>query len=117
MLDQVSIDIIAAELFARKASLEKWLGENPHPYSVPEGTENDQRGTERERRIAEHKQAEDKLKEVVDALESIDNKTYGICPDCKDEIRDARLLSYPTAKRCILCQQKHGKPCYSNSKK
>lgn len=32
---------------------------------------------------------------------------YGICVDCGEPVAYARLLAYPTAKRCIACQQRH----------
>ena len=35
--------------------------------------------------------------------------SYGICIDCGDDIGYKRLLAYPTAKRCYVCQQQHEK--------
>lgn len=34
---------------------------------------------------------------------------YGVCGDCGEEIRFERLLAYPTAMRCVNCQQQHEK--------
>jgi RNA polymerase-binding transcription factor DksA len=45
------------------------------------------------------------LAEVDAALLRIVNDTYGECADCGEPIAPARLLAYPTATRCIECQQ------------
>lgn len=33
--------------------------------------------------------------------------TYGECIDCSEPIGFARLQAYPTAERCLPCQEKH----------
>lgn len=60
--------------------------------------------TERQTEFAmnEHETAE--LGDIAAALERIQAGTYGICTDCGVSIPQARLLAYPTAKRCIDCQ-------------
>ena len=45
------------------------------------------------------------LRDIVAAHERIKKETYGICIDCGDEIAYERLAVYPTAKRCVRCQQ------------
>ena len=39
------------------------------------------------------------------AHERLKQATYGICIDCDEEIAYERLSAYPTAKRCVRCQQ------------
>ena len=34
------------------------------------------------------------------------NVYTGVCIDCGDDVAFARLQAYPTAKRCIVCQEK-----------
>lgn len=46
------------------------------------------------------------LRELERARERIRDGTFGYCIDCDDDIAFARLKSYPTATRCILCQEK-----------
>ena len=46
------------------------------------------------------------LREVEDALARIRDGDYGICIDCGAPIGKARLKAYPTAVRCIQCQDK-----------
>ena len=43
------------------------------------------------------------LSKVASALAQIENKTYGICVNCEEEIPLARLQAYPFADRCIRC--------------
>ena len=48
------------------------------------------------------------VKEVRDieaALARIKSNEYGQCVDCGANIAHNRLLAYPTAKRCIRCQE------------
>ena len=45
------------------------------------------------------------LRAVEQALEYMHNKQYGICVDCEAPISIDRLRAFPTATRCISCQQ------------
>ncbi|MHB1091790.1 TraR/DksA family transcriptional regulator [Thiobacillus sp.] len=47
------------------------------------------------------------LREIESAFKRIKDATFGVCIDCGDSISFARLQAYPTAKRCITCQEKH----------
>ena len=42
---------------------------------------------------------------ILQALEKVDDGSYGICMDCGNPIADRRLQSYPNAARCISCQE------------
>jgi DnaK suppressor protein len=44
-------------------------------------------------------------KRIMQALQKIDDGTYGICIDCGGEISEKRLQSYPNAARCLVCQE------------
>jgi DnaK suppressor protein len=44
---------------------------------------------------------------VEAALARLREERYGVCIDCGEPIAPARLLAYPTATRCIECQQTH----------
>lgn len=46
------------------------------------------------------------LREVEDALARIRDGDYGRCIDCGAPIGAARLKAYPTALRCIQCQDR-----------
>jgi DnaK suppressor protein len=47
-----------------------------------------------------------KLKDVKNALEKIENGTYGVCEKCGKKIDEKRLLACPEAKTCLRCGQK-----------
>ncbi|GAA4341477.1 hypothetical protein GCM10023144_42390 [Pigmentiphaga soli] len=47
------------------------------------------------------------LRDVAAARARIAAGTYGQCVNCGDDIEYARLLAYPTAKRCLSCQEVH----------
>ncbi len=46
------------------------------------------------------------LHDIEAAFRRIKDEAYGVCIDCGDDIAFARLQAYPTAKRCIVCQEK-----------
>ena len=45
------------------------------------------------------------LKKLDQALERIENGTYGICVACGDDIEPARLAARATATKCISCKE------------
>lgn len=47
------------------------------------------------------------LKDIFAAKARLAASTYGVCIDCGAPIPYARLVAYPTAKRCLACQQAH----------
>ena len=47
------------------------------------------------------------LTEVDAALARLRDGSYGLCVDCGEGIAPARLTAYPTATRCLQCQQTH----------
>jgi RNA polymerase-binding transcription factor DksA len=46
------------------------------------------------------------LRDIEAAHGRMKTTTYGICTDCGDEVAYERLAVYPTAKRCVRCQQR-----------
>lgn len=51
----------------------------------------------------------EKARDLNAALDRIQMGVYGICIDCGEEVDSKRLTAYPTAKRCIDCQNQHNK--------
>ena len=45
-----------------------------------------------------------KLVEIDEALERIEDKTYGICEDCGKRVTSNRLKIMPFARLCITCK-------------
>lgn len=46
-----------------------------------------------------------KLGAIDDALEKIEEGTYGVCEECGEEINKKRLKVLPFARFCIRCQE------------
>jgi RNA polymerase-binding protein DksA len=49
------------------------------------------------------------MRDIEAARVRFKDATFGVCIDCGQEIGFQRLLAYPTAKRCIDCQQRREK--------
>lgn len=47
------------------------------------------------------------LKDIDEALERLDEGTYGICEECGGEIGEKRLQAIPFALYCLECQQEN----------
>mgnify|MGYP000633825116 CR=1 FL=1 len=47
------------------------------------------------------------LQDIEAAFQRFRTNQYGTCADCSCEIGFDRLQAYPTAKRCLMCQQQH----------
>jgi DnaK suppressor protein len=44
-------------------------------------------------------------REIADALERIDDGSFGICLNCEEEIAAKRLAAVPWTALCIVCQE------------
>ncbi|MBN2232316.1 MAG: RNA polymerase-binding protein DksA [Deltaproteobacteria bacterium] len=49
------------------------------------------------------------IKKIDEALEKMDQGTYGICDACGEEINIARLEARPVAPLCISCKEEQEK--------
>ena len=45
------------------------------------------------------------LRDIEAARGRVNDRTFGTCVDCGNEIGYERLCAYPTAKRCFICQR------------
>lgn len=64
---------------------------------------------ERERDLSLSENVKDLLKRVDEALDRIDNGTFGVCEMCNGPIPEERLKALPYANLCITCKQKEEK--------
>ncbi|MBW1973704.1 MAG: TraR/DksA C4-type zinc finger protein [Deltaproteobacteria bacterium] len=46
------------------------------------------------------------INKIKDAIERIDNGTFGICEVCGEEISEKRLMARPMTTLCIKCKIK-----------
>lgn len=49
----------------------------------------------------------EEIRDIEAALQRLAAGTYGVCVRCDKSIHRERLDAYPTAKRCLPCQQLH----------
>jgi DnaK suppressor protein len=49
----------------------------------------------------------EELRDTEAALKRIETGAYGSCVDCGEDILRERLDAYPTAKRCVACQDRY----------
>ncbi len=49
------------------------------------------------------------LRDVEAARQRIADGSFGLCVDCEADVGFERLLAYPTARRCLPCQEKREK--------
>jgi RNA polymerase-binding transcription factor DksA len=50
------------------------------------------------------------MREIDEALERIEQKTYGACDRCGSAIPTSRLEVLPFTRYCVACQQEREKP-------
>ena len=46
------------------------------------------------------------IRKIEEALERIDDGTFGICEECEEEISESRLKARPITTLCIECKRK-----------
>ena len=61
---------------------------------------------EREMGISLQEMRNRERKLIDDALDSLDEGTYGACAECGEEISEKRLHALPFARLCVECQSK-----------
>ncbi len=49
---------------------------------------------------------ENTVREIMEAMDRIKDKTFGVCGGCKKQIKKTRLKYMPHARNCIECQRK-----------
>ena len=114
------IEKLKIKLIEEKESLEKELEsfakKDPNvkdnwdaKYPDREDTDKDEDADgvgEYENKVALERNLETRLKSVNNALEKMENETYGICEGCGKKIDEERLLACPEAKTCLKCNEK-----------
>ncbi len=119
-IDNNTLEAIKQDLLKRKAEVEKELskiarkendgGEDEYKAAFPDygdkPDENAMEIAEYEANIAEEDLLERSLRDIIKALERIDNGSYGICKHCGKPIDPRRLQARPTAGSCVDCKTK-----------
>lgn len=104
---------LTLKLEAEKVQLEKELGRIANPTSTPGeyttrfedlGREEGDSETETEQyidNVAVESTLEQKLQDVIEALERVKDGSYGKCAECGEDISIDRLQAYPSARVCM----------------
>ncbi len=74
------------------------------PFDI--GDEGDRADTDRTHEVSILLSVRDKKKlwAIEEALEKVQEGTYGVCEECGDEIGAGRLEAMPLARLCVSCQ-------------
>jgi DnaK suppressor protein len=94
------------------AELERSAGEASSNRQNSEGSPFGKREEEAEvtyevgRRAVLETHLKSQLLEVEEALQNLDNQTYGLCTKCGKPIDPARLEALPQATLCLACKNK-----------
>jgi RNA polymerase-binding protein DksA len=99
-------DQFREKLLANKDELQQRLARIEENHRRPLAQDSTERATELEDLDvvdALGNEARFELRQITDALARIETQDYGICEACGEPIREARLLAYPHAAKCIDC--------------
>lgn len=107
--DSLDFEQVKANLLGRKAELETVLaelssggGEDPQGQDLgDQALSSSMEALRQSLQNAEHSE----YRMILEALQAVEDGTYGICIDCEGPISEKRLKYYPNAARCIACQE------------
>ncbi len=102
---------ILEDELASMGKLDKETGEweaTPPAQSAPEADESDMadRTEDYEERSAITSTLDQRLDDINNALQKIENGKYGICEVCGNPIEEDRLEANPAARTCKACMEK-----------
>jgi DnaK suppressor protein len=122
MLTEQQIKKLQRKLEAAKKNIENQLSKFAHKDKSKDGNyktefpdigsqpdESAQEITEYEQNISLEHNLEDELTLISKALKKIEDKKYGLCESCSQEIPFGRLEIRPQALLCISCKAKKEK--------
>ncbi len=119
MITQTFLEDVRKKLLAEKQRLEEQLASVAKPSLDGDYTATwEQYGDTEEDNAAEVADysnsigvgyaLEQELNEVIDALQRMNEDTYGVCASCKESIDEKRLEVRPQSRYCMGCQGRMG---------
>lgn len=109
VFNQKKLDEIRSELQERKRELEvEMTGLYQEKFSddqVQDSADQALSSTMESLKASLHDTKNLEYKRIMQALEMLDDETYGVCVDCGKDISEKRLKYYPNATRCLVCQE------------
>ena len=104
-----NLETIKHKLLIRKQELEQALSqiykEKVTDDQVQDTGDQAMSSTLEELKISLHNNERDEYQMIVKALEMIEQGTYGVCIECGNNISERRLILFPNATRCLVCQE------------
>ena len=112
-IEQTVLQELRTQLDSEKLRLEQELARIANPTGTPGeyetrfediGREDGDSETETEQyidNIAVENTLEQKLQDVIEALDRMEDGSYGKCVECGDAVAIDRLRAYPSAKICM----------------
>lgn len=85
----------------KKDTTGNWTGAVPEETEEPDSTDTADNLEELGINVALVEDLERREREIADALDRIDEGTYGVCEECGNEIPVERLQIEPTARMCV----------------
>jgi RNA polymerase-binding transcription factor DksA len=114
-LTELQVAVLKVWMARRKARLQHEIREvlvrsgNAHHAGLVDaaGESADEAAARLLREIAEAEALRDigEVRDIAAAEERMARGRYGLCTDCGEAVGVDRLLAYPSAKRCMPCQQ------------
>lgn len=109
VLSKKKLEEIRVELSERKRELEQEMTnlyqEKFSDDQVQDSADQALSSTMESLKASLHDTKNDEYKRIMQALEMLDDETYGVCVDCGKDISEKRLKYYPNATRCLVCQE------------
>lgn len=85
------------------------LKESEQDFSVDHMADHGSDNYDQEFNLSLIENVEETVREINEALERIDEGTYGVCEGCEKAILKTRLQAIPYARYCVDCQRKQEK--------
>lgn len=105
-MNKKNLEKIKSMLILERDKLIKTYQDKSHDID-DEGDEIDEIQANLINSINNHLSARDanKIKQIDAALKKIEDKTFGVCEDCEDEIPEKRLMINPCFSTCVGCAE------------
>lgn len=105
-LDEIKAILLAMKEDILKEIAQSKKGDESSLSTDPSGDIYDQASNERERELTLllGDRERDKLRNIEDALQRIEDGEYGVCEECEEEIPLGRLKVMPFARHCVRCK-------------
>lgn len=105
-LDEIKAILLAMKEDILKEITQSKKGDESSLSTDPSGDIYDQASNERERELTLllGDRERDKLRNIEDALQRIEDGEYGVCEECEEEIPLGRLKVMPFARHCVRCK-------------